>query len=256
MTAIENKVAVVTGAAAGIGRATATLLAGEGAKVVLADIDEGGGEEVRQEIESAGGEALYVRTDVSSLGSVETAVDTAVGAFGRLDVLHNNAGIAMGSSVVDTTEDLWRRVLDVNLGGVYRGCKCAIPHMVRGGGGSIVNSGSVQGLRGFPGWAAYAASKGGIAALTRQVALEYAGQGIRVNCVAPGTIMTPMNEGVFAEAQDPEALKEAWNRMHPVGRFGRPEEVAEAVLFLASDASSFITGQTLVVDGGVTIKAE
>lgn len=246
----------MTGAAAGIGKATAVLLAKEGARVVIADVDEERGKETQGLIGEAEGEALFVRTDVSRGEDVEAAVDAAVESFGRLDVLHNNAGIALGASVVETSEELWHRVLEVNLGGVYRGCRYAIPHMIRGGGGSIVNSGSVQGLRGFAGWAAYAATKGGIAALTRQVALEYAGQGIRVNCVAPGTILTPLNEKVFAEAEDPEALKEKWNRMHPVGRFGQPEEVAEAVLFLASDASSFITGQTLVVDGGITIKAE
>jgi NAD(P)-dependent dehydrogenase (short-subunit alcohol dehydrogenase family) len=253
---LRGKVAVVTGAAAGIGRATAILLATEGAGVVLADVDEERGDETLGLVQGAGGEGLFVRCDVARAEEVEAAMNAAVESFGRLDVLHNNVGIALGASVVDTADELWHRVLDVNLGGVYRGCKYAIPHMIRGGGGSIVNSGSVQGLRGFPGWAAYAASKGGISALTRQVALEYAGRNIRVNCVAPGTIMTPMNEKVFAEAQDPEALKDTWNRMHPIGRFGQPEEVAEAVVFLASDASSFITGQTLVVDGGITIKAE
>lgn len=256
MGRLEGKVALVTGAAMGIGRATAVLLGREGARVVLADVDRDRGEESLGLVREAGGDGLFVRCDVARAEDVEAAVGAAVEAFGRLDVLHNNVGVALGASVVETSEELWRRVLEVNLGGVYRGCKYAIPRMIRTGGGSIVNSGSVQGLRGFPGWAAYAASKGGIAALTRQVALEYAGQGIRANCVAPGTIMTPLNEKVFAEAEDPEALRETWNKMHPVGRFGQPEEVAEAVLFLASDASSFVTGQTLVVDGGITIKAE
>ncbi len=256
MGRLEGKVAIVTGSAMGIGRATAAVLAREDAKVVLADVDEERGKETLALIEEDGGEALFVKTDVSKPEDVKAAVDAAVDGYGRLDVLHNNVGIALGASVVDTTEDLWNRVLDVNLGGVYRGCKYAIPHMMSNGGGSIVNSASVQGLRGFKGWAAYAASKGGIIALTQQVALEYAPHGIRVNCIAPGTILTPMNEKVFEETDDPEALRETWNRMHPVGRFGQPEEVAEAVLFLAADSSSFITGQCLVVDGGLTVKAE
>ena len=256
MGKLEGKVAIVTGSAMGIGRATAALLASEGARVVLADVDEVGGKETLTLIEEDGGEALFVKTDVSKPEDVKAAVDAAVDGYGSLDVLHNNVGIALGASVVDTTEDLWNRVLDVNLGGIYRGCKYAIPHMMSNGGGSIINSASVQGLRGFKGWAAYAASKGGIIALTQQVAIEYAPHGIRVNCIAPGTILTPMNEKVFEETDDPEALRETWNRMHPVGRFGQPEEVAEAVLFLAADSSSFITGQCLVVDGGVTIKAE
>jgi len=256
MGKLEGKVAVVTGAAMGIGRATALLLAEEGAKVVVADVDEKQAEQTVELIIESDGEARFVRTDVSRPEDVETAIDVAVDGYGKLDVLHNNVGVAMGASVVDTTEELWSRVLDVNLGGVYRGCKYAIPHMIRNGGGSIVNSSSVQALRGLKGWAAYAASKGGIISLTQQVALEYAPHGIRVNCIAPGTILTPMNSQVFEEAEDPEALKETWNRMHPVGRFGQPEEVAEAVLFLAADSSSFITGQTLVVDGGITVKAE
>jgi NAD(P)-dependent dehydrogenase (short-subunit alcohol dehydrogenase family) len=253
---LEDKTALVTGAAMGIGRSTAVLLAEEGAKVVVADVDEEQANETSRLIKEAGGEALVVRTDVSKSEDVEAAIDTMVETFGSIDILHNNAAIALGATVVDTTDELWNRVLDVNLGGVYRGCKYAIPHMIRNGGGSIINSTSVQALRGFAGWAAYAASKGGIVSLTQQVALEYANHNIRVNCIAPGTIMTPLNEKLFKEAEDPDALIETWNRMHPIGRFGQPEEVAEAVLFLASDASSFITGHCLAVDGGLCVKAE
>lgn len=256
MGKLEGKVALVTGAAMGIGRSTALLLAKEGARVVLADIDEQQGNETSRMIEEAGGEVFFARTDVSKSEDVEAAINTAVDTFGSINVLHNNAAIALGATVVDTTDELWNQVLDVNLGGIYRGCKYAIPHMTQNGGGSIINSSSVQALRGFAGWAAYAAAKGGIISLTQQVALEYAKHNIRVNCIAPGTIMTPMNERLFEEAEDPEALIETWNRMHPIGRFGQPEEVAEVVLFLASDASSFVTGHCLVVDGGLCVKAE
>ena len=256
MGKLDGKVAVVTGAAMGIGRSSAVLLAKEGARVVIADVDEEQAEDTARMITEVKGEALFARTDVSKSEDVEAAINTAVEAFGSVDVLHNNAAVALGASVVDTTDELWSRVLDVNLGGVYRGCRYAIPHMIRNGGGSIINSTSVQALKGFAGWAAYAASKGGILSLTQQVALEYAKNNIRVNCIAPGTIMTPLNEKVFEEAEDPEALIETWNKMHPIGRFGQPEEVAEAVLFLASDSSSFVTGHCLVVDGGLCVKAE
>jgi NAD(P)-dependent dehydrogenase (short-subunit alcohol dehydrogenase family) len=256
MGKLDGKVAVVTGAAMGIGRSTAVLFAKEGARVVIADVDEEQAEETSRMIAEVGGEALFARTDVSKSEDVEAAINAAVETFGGIDVLHNNAAVALGAPVVDTTDELWSRVLDVNLGGVYRGCRYAIPHMIRNGGGSIINSTSVQALRGFAGWAAYAASKGGILSLTQQVALEYAKHNVRVNSIAPGTIMTPLNEKVFEEAEDPEALIETWNRMHPIGRFGQPEEVAEAALFLASDSSSFVTGHCLIVDGGLCIKAE
>ena len=236
-------------------RSTALLLAKEGARVVLADIDEQQGNETSRMIEEAGGEVFFAHTDVSKSEEVEAAINTAVDTFGSINVLHNNAAIALGATVVDTTDELWNQVLDVNLGGIYRGCKYAIPHMIQNGGGSIINS-SRAGTQRVRGWAAYAAAKGGIISLTQQVALEYAKHNIRVNCIAPGTIMTPMNERLFEEAEDPEALIETWNRMHPIGRFGQPEEVAEVVLFLASDASSFVTGHCLVVDGGLCVKAE
>jgi NAD(P)-dependent dehydrogenase (short-subunit alcohol dehydrogenase family) len=253
---LDGRTAIVTGAAMGIGRATAVLLAKEGANVVVADINEEEAGKTVELIEEAGGVAKYVVTDVSKDEDIKNMIEFAVKSFGTIDVLHNNAGIALGANVVETTDDIWNKVITVNLTSVYRACKYAIPYMIKNGGGSIINTTSVQALRCFEGWAAYAASKGGIYSLTQQIAGEYAKNQVRVNSVAPGTIETPMNTKVFSEVDDPEALKETWNQMHPIGRFGQPEEIAEAVLFLASDSSSFITGQCIVADGGATIKAE
>jgi NAD(P)-dependent dehydrogenase (short-subunit alcohol dehydrogenase family) len=251
---LAGKVAIVTGAAMGIGRATAALFAREGAKVVVADIDTAKGEETVQQIRAEGGEALFVRTDVGRDEDVERLVRTAVERYGKLDVLHNNVGVAIGGAVTETPPESWHRVLDINLGGVYRGCRFAIPEMIRNGGGSIINTASVQGMVGFPGWAGYAASKGGIIALTRQMAIEYAKHRVRVNCICPGTIRTPMLDEVLEKAPDPDALLRAWAEAHPIGRFGLPEDIAYAALYLASDESSFITGHALVVDGGVTAR--
>jgi NAD(P)-dependent dehydrogenase (short-subunit alcohol dehydrogenase family) len=238
MGRVEGKVAVVTGGASGIGRATARRLAAEGARVGIADVDEAGGERVAAGIRQAGAEAFFRRTDVRSL-----------------DVLVNNAAISVGGSAGEMAEEDWARVIDVNLSGVWRGMRAAIPRMLAQGGGSIVNLSSVQAHVGFLGWSGYAASKGGIDALTRQAAVEYARAGIRVNAIVPGTIMTEMNEAIMAEADDGDAVMAGWLAMHPIGRVGQPEEVAAAIVFLASDEASFITGELLRVDGGLVVKA-
>ena len=167
----------------------------------------------------------------------------------------SNAGIALGGSAADMSEDDWRRVLDVNLSGVWRAMRYAIPAMLRTGGGSIINTSSVQSAVGFVGWAGYAASKGGINALTTQAAVEYAPQGIRINAIVPGTIMTEMNERIMASSPNPTAVMDSWRSMHPIGRVGQPDEVAAAVVFLASDESSFVTGELLRVDGGLIVRA-
>jgi NAD(P)-dependent dehydrogenase (short-subunit alcohol dehydrogenase family) len=188
---VEGKVAVVTGAAMGIGKAAAVVLAREGAKVAIGDINDEVGQATVQEIKASGGEAFFQHADVSLTNDVQLLVEEAVKRYGRLDILVNNAAVAIPGTAVEISEDDWSRVLNTNLTSVWRGMKFAIPHMIKAGGGSIINVASVQGLIGFPGWSAYAAAKGGVDALTRQVAVEYAPYNIRVNSIAPGTIMTP-----------------------------------------------------------------
>jgi NAD(P)-dependent dehydrogenase (short-subunit alcohol dehydrogenase family) len=255
MGRVEGKVAVVTGGASGIGRVTAGALAAEGAAVGIADVDEAGGRAVAAAIREAGGDGFFRRTDVGSLADLEAVLDEAAGRHGRLDVLVNNAAVAIPGSAGEMAEDDWARTLDVNLTGVWRGMRAAIPRMLAQGGGSIVNLSSVQGHVGFAGWAAYAAAKGGVDALTRQAAVEYAAGGIRVNAVAPGTIATEMNEKIMRESADGDAVLAGWLAMHPIGRIGQPAEVAAAIVFLASDDASFITGESLRVDGGLVVQA-
>jgi NAD(P)-dependent dehydrogenase (short-subunit alcohol dehydrogenase family) len=252
---LTGKVAIVTGAAAGIGRAGALALAREEARVAVADIDEAGGADTAAAIGAGGGQAFFHRADVRVTADVGDLVGAAVARWGRLDVLVNNAGVAVPGSVTEISDEDWDRVLSVNLSGVWRGMHCAIPEMLKTGGGSVINISSVQSAVGFRGWAGYAASKGGINSLTRQAAVEYAAQGVRVNAILPGTILTPMNERILATAPDAARIEQEWLSMHPAGRLGRPEEVAALIVFLASDESSFITGELIRVDGGMVVKA-
>ncbi|MDQ0391429.1 SDR family NAD(P)-dependent oxidoreductase [Labrys monachus] len=256
MPDLDQRVAIVTGAAMGIGRASALALARAGAAVLVADVDEEAGAQARADIEAEGGRAIFLRTDVRSFADAEACTAAAIEAWGKVDILVNNAARAIGGVVDEIDEASWNEVLSTNLTSVWRFIRCVAPHMRRQGGGSIVNISSVQALRGFHGWAAYAAAKGGINALTQQAAVDLAPARIRVNAVAPGTIMTPLNEKVFREAADPQELIDRWNAAHPLGRFGEAEEVAETVLFLASDRSSFITGEIIRVDGGLAIKGD
>lgn len=246
---LERKVALVTGGAAGIGKATAILLAREGAAVVVQDLREDG-KSTAEAIVAAGGRASFIRGDVTRTADAEAAVERAVSEFGRLDILVNNAGIIRRASVVQTTEAEWDRVMAVNVKSVFLFSKAAIPVMVRQGGGVIVNTASGWGLDGGKDAASYCASKAAVVNLTRAMAIDHAEQNIRVNCVCPGDTDTAMlREEARQLGQDVgDFLTRSAHR--PLGRMGRPEEIAQAILFLASDASSYVTGTALVVDGG------
>ena len=253
MRRLEGKVCLVTGGAAGIGRAVVERLAAEGARVGIADINGDAALDLADRLRGDGVDVFAARVDVSRVDEVADFVEGTVAAFGRLDAVVNNAGIAVAGSADGISEADWDRVVAVNLKGVWAGMKYAVPHLRAAGGGSIVNMASVQALVGFPGWAGYAATKGAIVALTQQAAVEYGPERIRVNCLAPGTIMTPMNQRIFETAPDPDALIADWNSSHALNRFGEPAEVAAATAFLVSDDSSFVTGTCLRVDGGMSV---
>lgn len=254
MGRVSGKVALVTGAALGIGRATALLLAREGARVVVADMKEKEGQATVAEIESAGGEALFVSLNVTVEADWEKAMAATLSRFGRLDIAVNNAGILYSGSVETTTLADWRRVQSVNLDGVFLGTRYAVEAMKPHGGGSIINLSSIEGLIGDPTLAAYNASKGGVRLFTKSAALHCARSGykIRVNSIHPGYIWTPMVQGFTAETPDQVAARQKLIDLHPLGHLGEPDDIAYGIVFLASDESKFMTGSELVIDGGYT----
>ncbi len=254
MRRFQGKVALVTGGAAGIGRAMCLLLAREGAAVAVLDRSEEAGRGTLELIEQGGGAGICVRANVADEAEVARAVDQVREELGRIDALFNNAGVELSRTLHETTVEEWDRVLGVNLKGIFLVSRRVLPAMMSRGSGAIVNTSSISGLLGWPGSAAYCASKGGVIALTRQMAVDYAPHGIRVNCICPGSTLTAMIERLFGLEKDPEKSRRTIEAMHPLGRLARPEEIAEAAVFLASEEASFITGAALPVDGGYTAK--
>lgn len=250
LLSLEGKVAMVTGAASGIGRGICMRLAEMGASVALLDIDDSKGREAAAEVEAHAGEAVFLKCDVRSADECRRAVDTIIKRWGKIDILCNCAGIAIRKDIVELTEDEWDLALDVTLKGIYLLSREIVPHMIRGGGGSIVNIGSGWSLKGGPRAASYCAAKGGTVNLTRAMAIDHGKNNIRVNCVCPGDVDTPMLRSECAQLGDnvQAFMREAANR--PLARIGTPDDVANAVLFLVSPMSNWITGAALVVDGG------
>jgi NAD(P)-dependent dehydrogenase (short-subunit alcohol dehydrogenase family) len=247
---LHDKVAVITGAASGIGRATALLFAREGAAVVITDVNESGGKAVAAEITSHGGRAQFELADVTRAADCQRIVATTVREFGGIHILFNNAGIIRRASVVELSEEDWDRVMAVNVKAIFLMCREVIPFMASAGGGCIINTASGWGLAGGPRAAVYCASKGAVVLLTKAMALDHGAQNIRVNCICPGDTDTNMLRNEARQLGEPSDRFLAESARRPLGRVGKPDEIAQAALYLASDASSFVTGTALVVDGG------
>jgi 3-oxoacyl-[acyl-carrier protein] reductase len=247
---LANKVALITGAASGQGRAAAQLFAKEGAAVVVVDLSDDGAHETVDLIEKEGGTATAVHADVARRGDCDRMVHAAVGAYGAIDVLYNNAAIQMSGRVVETTEAMWDITMATNLTAIFRACRTAIPHMLRAGTGSIINTSSTLGQQGSEGYAAYGAAKAGLIALTRQIAVEY-GPAVRANVIAPGSIDTPRFRRVAERMDDMDGFLAMLERTIPLKRLGTADDVARVALFLASDASAYTSGAVIPCDGGL-----
>jgi NAD(P)-dependent dehydrogenase (short-subunit alcohol dehydrogenase family) len=246
---LANRAAVITGAGSGIGRACAIEFAREGARVVVADINAAGARQTLEEIQSAGGAGIAVEVDVSKAEPVRNLLAETLRAFERVDILLNNAAIQVSKTIEETTVEEWNREMAVNIGGIFLGCKYFIPHL-RKTKGNIINMASVNGFFVEPMCAGYCATKGAIIALTKAMAIDHGGEGIRVNCICPGYIDAGLAWGYFEAQADPDAARAAAGKLHALGRIGQPQEVARVAAFLASDEASFMTGSAVVVDGG------
>lgn len=250
---LEGKVALITGAGVGIGRATALLFAQEGASVVVVDRNEETARETAETIVREGGRAISVRADVSQTEDIQRMFAETIHAFGKLNIVFNNAGIVKQGRVEDSTEQDWEEQIATTLTSVFLGCKYAIPLLREQGGGVILNMASVAGIMGVANRAIYSAAKGGVAALTRAIALDYAAEQIRAVFISPATIETPSLTERINTSPDPVAARKAFEARQPIGRLGRPEDVAYAALYAASDEASFLTGSSLVIDGGMSV---
>lgn len=249
---LKDKVAIITGAGAGIGYATALLFAKEGAKVVVADLDPKAGKETLNRIKKDGGSGLFIKANVAKVNDVRKMVEETLKHYGKIDILVNNAGIYTKGDVVTTSEENWDRILDVNLRGIYLCSKYTIPEMIKKGGGSIVNVASEAGLVGIKNQVVYNVSKAAVIMLTKSTAIDFADKGIRVNNVCPGTTETPLVRAAIQKEKDPKKARKALEECRPANRLGRPEEIASAILYMASDEPGYATGSSLVIDGGYT----
>jgi NAD(P)-dependent dehydrogenase (short-subunit alcohol dehydrogenase family) len=250
---LADKVAIITGAGGGMGRVASLMFAAEGAKIVVAEFGDAAGEETVRLVREQGGDATFVKTDVSSESSAKAMVDRAVSTYGRVDVLYNNAGIMPEAdhSVIDTSVDDWDRVMAVNVRGVFLGCKYAIPKMVEQGSGSVINISSFVAILGCSNpQDAYTASKGAVLALTKSLAVQFAPKGVRTNAICPGPVETPLLMDWLVKDEEAKRIRLARN---PTGRFGKPEEIVSMAIYLASDESKWTNGAAMVVDGGITV---
>lgn len=249
---LKDKIAIITGAGAGMGRATAVLFSEEGAKTVVIDIDEAAGQGTVDMIRKKQQKALFIPTDITDVSQVKSMVARVMEEYGRLDVLVNNAGVYTRGDVVNTDEELWDRIMNVNLRAAFLCCRYCIPKMIDGGGGTIVNVASEAGIGAWKNQVVYNVSKAGLIFLTKSIAVDFASKNVRANCVCPGTTETPLVAAYLAKQPDPVKARQAFEEIRPANRLGRPEETAYGILYLASDESPYATGAVLSIDGGYT----